>query len=511
MTVSHCCAGSWQPQYVSSYAETHFRPLWLPWHLLYSRFPEVLFDAPLRVPRGSSHFPLLLTVRDADRFPVELSELQVEFAGPPGTVFKIPGCYHHDQPWAHHIFQIPLPAGQHFVRCRVRFNLQQGKTSRSFINDSYPGRYRPFNITVNRDISPRFPGSYSGDLHFHSSLSSDQVEFGAPLPLLQAAMRSLELDFTAITDHSYDLTEEIRWQQLQQEAADLNESDPAHLLLPAEEVSVRSDSAHNIHLLVLNDPKLYPGTGDSGRSISRRSELDLPRLLQQLHSGAVAIAAHPGEQPGKLEQLLLRRASWENSDCSQLRLFQIANGSVKGDLTNGIKLWLHQLQQGKRAFIVAGNDAHGDFNQSRRMRIPFATIGRSGHHRTGWWQTVVFSEQLRITELLSNITRGRSFITTGPQLAFEQRGLFMPEEFDPVSPLTLHLISSRDFGQFKSVLLHQGTKTGERTVALDINQELQQEITISPHLLEDSEYLRTSGSTVFGNQFFSNPLFRSAS
>ena len=338
-------------------------------------------------------------------------------------------------------------------------------------------------------------------------LHNDQVEFGAPLPLLQTAMRALELDFTAVTDHSYDLTDGIRWQQLQQETADLNERDPAHLLLPAEEVSIRSESGHNIHLLVLNDPKLYPGSGDSGRSFSRRSELDLVTLLKQLHSGAVAIAAHPGEQPGRLEQLLLRRASWKNSDCNQLGVFQIANGSGTRDLNNGIKLWLHQLHQGKRAFVVAGNDAHGDFNQSRRMRIPFATIGRSGHHRTGWWQTVVFSEHLQTKELVSNIARGRSFITTGPQLGLEQRGIFMPEGFDPTFPLQLHLFSSRDFGHFRSVILHLGSATSEISVALEINQQLQQEIAISPQLLEQASYLRISGSTVFGNQFYSNPLY----
>jgi len=509
MSVLRYCTGGWQPQFVSSYTEIHFRRPWLPWHPLYRRLPEIVFDAPVRVQRGSSHFPLLLTVTAAHRFPGELSQLQVEFAGPPGSVFKLSGCYRYDQPWAHHVFQIPLPSGQNFIRCRVHFKLQQGKNSSRFINDSYPGHYRPFNITVSRDSTPRLPGSYSGDLHFHSSLSNDQVEFGAPLPLLQTAMRALELDFTAVTDHSYDLTDGIRWQQLQRETADLNRSDPAHLLLPAEEVSVRSDSGYNIHLLVLNDHRLYPGSGDSGRSFSRRSELDLQTLLKQLQTGAVAIAAHPGERPGFLEQLLLRRASWSDSDCAQLEVFQVANGSGNQDLRHGMNLWLNQLHSGRRVFIVAGNDAHGDFNQSRRMRIPFTTISRSGHHRTGWWQTVVFSEHLQIAEIVSNIARGRSFVTTGPQLGMEQQGIFMPEVFDPTTPLRLHLISSSDFGHFRSVLVHLGGRTGERTVTLEMKQQLQHEITISPQLIDQSDYLRISGSTVFGNQFYSNPLYKS--
>ncbi|MBL7032756.1 MAG: CehA/McbA family metallohydrolase [Candidatus Delongbacteria bacterium] len=500
---------SWQPQYVSGYTEIHYLRPWLPWHPLFRRLPEVVFDTPWRVPQGSTHFPLLLTVKDAHLYPVRLTGIKVDFAGPPASCYQLPGEYDCDTPWYHNIFQVPLPAGQHFIRCRVTFRLQSRMQTNSFINDNYPGRYRPFTIDVQRDASPQLPDCFTGELHYHSAASNDQVEFGAPLELLQTAMRALELDFAAVTDHSYDLVDRDEWTELRRELSELNRSDPAHLLLPAEEVSVRSTGGSNIHLLVLNDPRLLPGSGDSGRNLHRRSELSLDQVLAELHPEALAIAAHPASQPGWLERLLLRRSSWKREDYRKIRLLQAANGAGKRELSSALHHWIEQLQQGHAVYIVAGNDAHGDFNHSRRMGIPFVTVARSARYRAGWWRTGLFSERLEIVDLLESLARGRSFITEGPLLALEQKGIMMPARLDPAAPLSLHMVSNHDFGPIRDIRTHWGTIAGEESGCLVLDSQSQQEISLAIPAGTNWRYLRISGRTQFGHRFYSNPLFLS--
>jgi len=498
----------WHPALVTGYTEIHWRRSWFPWHPLYRAWPEVLFDIPWRLPRGSSHLPLFLIVKDAQLHPARLESIRVEFAGPPGSCFSVPFEADLDREWHAQVFRIPLPPAQRYLRCRVRFTLRQGNRRREFVNDIYPGRYRPFTIYLNQDDTPRLPGFRRGDLHWHSCYSRDQVEFGAPLPLLQEAMRALELDFTAVTDHSYDFDTPGNWERRRREVEQLNAADPERLLLAAEEVSVRSSRERNIHLLLLGHEKLVPGSGDSGRNWQRRSEYALPQVLEQLTGEALAIAAHPRSRPGWLERVLLLRSAWDLAECDQLNHLQVANGGQTSELEAGLALWREQLTRGRRTYIVAGNDAHGDFNQSRRMRIPFSTIERSERNRTGGWQTVVRVSHLEPEAILTELRQGRSLITEGPLLSVEQAGEFRLDRLCFDAACRLHLASSEDYGFFTELLLHSGGKQGERSYPLTPNRALRQDISLQLPVSAASEYIRFSARTAFGHRLFSNPLYR---
>ena len=48
-----------------------------------------------------------------------------------------------------------------------------------------------------------------GDLHYHTNLTEDMVEYGAPLKETLLISEAMGLDFFCNTDHSYDLDDKI--------------------------------------------------------------------------------------------------------------------------------------------------------------------------------------------------------------------------------------------------------------------------------------------------------------
>ena len=71
---------------------------------------------------------------------------------------------------------------------------------------NYPlSSHKRFTTYISEYSFPNNGNVLYGDLHYHTNLTDDMVEFGAPLRSTKIAAQSMGLDFFCNTDHSYDL------------------------------------------------------------------------------------------------------------------------------------------------------------------------------------------------------------------------------------------------------------------------------------------------------------------
>jgi len=468
------------PLFPILYAEIHYTLKGF--SLVYRPWPEIISDAPHRVEPGQS-IPILLLIKDAHRFRISLHSVQTVIEYPDGSAEKvdlIDEKINIHQPWWYHIEHVrPKPDFSGPLRLHVSFYVQrQGKKKPRIVRtDNYRGTsHRPLTIFVAKEPYPRFDNWHFGDLHFHSDLTSDQVEFGAPLDATADIARAMGLAFSAVTDHSYDLDDLAddylrndphlsKWRSLQDTVQNI-EQEKGFIFLPGEEVSCGNQRGKNVHLLLLNNRRFFHGTGDSAdRWFRNKPENTIPQILDELDENALAFAAHPEDAFTFLHRLLLSRGRWNDADYRHARLngIQILNGVVDNAFRRGVKRWIKLLLQGRRIIIIAGNDSHGNFNRFRQLRLPFLCFREHTFHLFGKVRTCVYTEgKPKREDIIRGIQNGHCYITTGPAMILdvknekgESAGLG-----DRLSGNRFHLIirgrSTQEFGCLESCKIWLG-------------------------------------------------------
>lgn len=488
------------PRCPPRYAELHDAPLGRGLSRLWQPWPEIYLDLPWRVTLGRP-LPLLLAWADAHRFPVRLLELEIILASPHGRLTRRrleldlrlesplggaiplelgaeldePGLW---QAWVDGRVE-RLPGGPGAVGQGLRFRNQLARV--------FPEE--PLCTRVDALPPPVLPGLVRGDPHTHSSGTRDMVEFGPPPELLRAAARALELDWFALTDHSYDLddaTDDWRrrdpalpaWQAQQawlREAA----ACPGPFALAGEECSVGGLGGGILHLLLLQPDTFYAGSADGGESyLPRRPEWRLPALLEALRdSGCLPVSAHTGERPGAGERLLLRRRAWRADDMRLLAAHQILSGGTGADFAAGRGLWRGLLAEGRDTAILAGGDSHGHFSLGRSVQVPGFSVGWGRGQLFGRYCSAVCLEggsqtllppapgaaDTRAARLLAELEAGRCLLGDGPLLWFEdeQGARHLGGELPRGSRLTLHARPHPAGGPLRSLRLWAGSATGE--------------------------------------------------
>jgi hypothetical protein len=414
------------------YAETHYK-----FRGIYSRLrkkePEIIADVPHRLEPGHP-LPVLLFIKDAHRFPLALESV---------TVTRLSGNHQHEMakvdfhelrielPSWHQVLNLPLAADiSGPVKIDVAISIRIGEKRLVYHNDNYRlSSHLPFPVLVDPYPLPKGKDWYWGDLHYHSDLTSDQVEFGAPLEASVALARACGLNFVGVTDHSYDLDDSPddflrnhpdlpKWRLLWQQAELLNASSDSFVLLPGEELSAGNCQNRNVHLLLLNNRRFFPGSGDSAEKWFRTNpEYRLDQVLPVLEREALAFAAHPAMNPPLLQRLLIRRGYWQSLDYRLPRLdgMQIWNGEKNQAFEEGIEEWVRLLLEGQRLSIIAGNDAHGNFGRFRQIGIPFFSFRENHQELFAKTKTGVYLESgLSFEGLVQALRRGRSIISDGP-------------------------------------------------------------------------------------------------
>ena len=521
---------------ILGYAEIHYRIPFLP-SRLYRKEPEIIFDLPIRAQKGTP-VPLFLFIKDALHFPVWLQSVRITILNSHTREEKVvelnldlevKESFYSETIW---LDPNNFPAaGEYRINARLNYR-DSRKRERQLIQDNYRGiPHPPFEIRISEEVLPKQNGWYWGDLHFHSNFTSDQVEFGAPLSAGIEAAKTIGLDFLAVTDHSYDLDDHPddyskndpqlkKWSLIRDEVRQLNLDSQNFCLIPGEEVSVGNSRGKNVHCLVLDEKTFLPGDGDSGeKPLRNRPTLDLPELLRRKSADSLAIAAHPVEQPPLSQKLILRRGTWDIDDFSstELNVLQILNSGNFESLENGLKLWQDLLLRRKKYGIVAGNDAHGNYNSFRQVKIPLLKMDYHREHLFGEARTAVRSPGLNRKDILRSIRELRCLISTGPFLNPEIHhgeqvaGIGDMVRIKDKSIIRITGISTAEYGPWQSVQMVLGNYQKKREIKkkIDIplnNHQFAEKITLS----DQPDYIRLGGFTRSGDRTYfclTNPIW----
>ena len=522
------------------YAEIHYK-----FRGIYSRlkhsFPEILADTPHRVEPGKK-IPLLVLVKDAHRFPIELVQIEVKAHRKQTEILRknlLSESLSITSAFWYKVINLDAPPGiSGTIDLQVSFTVKRKGKISSFFNDNYIGTsHAPLQIRLSSYPLPTLPGLFYGDLHVHSNYTSDQVEFGAPLPAIQKSAEAMGLSFVAITDHSYDMDDcpnnylrndphLQKWKQFRTEVAHLNSKPNGKqtLLIPGEEVSTRNHRGRNIHFLILNDPSFHKGTGDGAEKwFKTRSENSIPEILKKLPDSAAAIAAHPAVPIPRLEYLLVNRGKWEKADSMYPKLsgFQVLNGEVDDGFRDSMKLWKWSLSKGNHKYIYAGTDAHGNFNRFRQVSFPFFKMTEMENQILGEKRTGVFLEHLSLLGILKALKSGNCFITDGPALQlFAKNADQITAQMGAtisgtVFEISAKIVSSPEFGRFQKIRLLLGNikkaddKIRETSLRFHQAKSSEFELTIFRRLAlrEPEAYVRVEVQTDAGKIAYSNPIW----
>ncbi len=367
-------------------------------------------------------------------------------------------------------FALPFDPGdlRGHIRISGTITVENGAGKAHVIeNHNYPG-LAPTPLEVLRlESSLPYPREWlAGEMHCHSEFSSDPVEFGAPLPIMQEAGSVAGLDFVLCTDHSYDFyyrrdrymdpcEPEENFSEYRSQVASLNASHPdKSLLIAGEEVSCGNHLGENVHMLVFGHPGFLPGQGDGGRrGLKNIPDMSIAEVLERI-GDVPAFAAHPKARIGWLERKIFRRGAWHAQDLSpsgrSIRGLQFWNGNLGGDYRDGKAFWVQQLLRGGRFLPIGANDAHGDLNRNTGVRWPLLRLKQGRSHVFGRVRTVVPAAARDLPSLQAAFRAERCTCTDGPfaEVGREDGGL------------RVAAFSTPDYGAIVSVRL-LGAETGE--------------------------------------------------
>ncbi|MDP2884909.1 MAG: CehA/McbA family metallohydrolase [Ignavibacteria bacterium] len=465
------------------YAETHYRFPYC-FSFLSKSEPELIADAPHRLEPNRS-LPVLILVKDAHLYPCTLRQVSIEVRQEQRIIQR---GEHLDQPieldqkffW--HIIHLDLSSRRGWVELDVRMTLERNGKSKSYHNDNYrTSTHHPLRVFLATDPLPRFPDLHLGDPHTHSNFTDDQVEFGVPLAPACELARALGLSYFCVTDHSYDLDDHVhsylandpdlaKWQTFQSEVDRLGSELRDFAVVRGEEVSCRNSIGRNVHLLLFGQREFIHGSGDGAeRWLRTRSEYSVPEVLRLKSGASAAYAAHAKEPVPFLQRLLLGRGIWTDQDLGVdgMTGLQMLNGMLDEGFHEGYRSWIKQLLNGKRLLVIAGNDAHGNFNRVRQIGIPFAAIREDIHQIFGRMRTGVFVNETVSEETVTKaLQSGNSIATDGPVVrAFiggssGHRSGFGESANSSGIDLELEVHSSSEFGEITSIHIMIG-KTGD--------------------------------------------------
>ncbi len=516
------------------YAEIHYR---LPFFTgrLYKKQPEIIFDLPYRI--QTDFLSVMLLIKDSDLHPVTLFEVTLIISFPQTKQILQTLSFSENitisKKWFSKIYNINVNQFKdHWLEVECIASIKIKNHVYIVKNDNYStlsnGNFKTY---IDSEPLPSPAEWIWGDLHCHSSWTEDQVEFGIPAENISTLAETMGISFCALTDHSYDLDdipdswtkndpELTKWKKSRKQIKSLNNFNN-FLIIPGEEISVDNGLGKNVHMAVLNSSEFYFGSGDGfEKLISKSSENHYARILDNLQKDSMAFAAHPQAKPPILQKFFIKRGVWSQWDShKRLSGYQIMNGSLKEDFINGKKKWIQQILKGKKKYIYAGNDSHGNFNRFRQVKFPMWKLHEHNYQIFGEHLTAVKSTITNgVENLINDLKKGQVITSNGPFVNFtihddSVHKASIGEELSSV-PTSANITanSTKFFGDLKSLKLILGN--------IDKRQEfLYQNISISGYStktlsiqlnnLPERGYLRVEVYTQKDKFALSNPIWYS--
>ncbi len=488
------------PEYLlplALYAETHFRFFPGMPSALFRKAPEIIFDLPRRIIKNQD-LPLVLLINDIHKYPITPVSVQVSISHKESMPqlftfkelqqFKIEHALQNQQ----QAFIIPIERhllhnGEVLLNAKLTYKkVKNNRTAGPLIpvlNDNLPTSSKlPFRCTITDEDFPGNELCTFGDLHSHSIFSRSHVEFGPPLQVIEKVASSSGLHFAAVTDHSYDLACDPQ-NYLQQDRSlgmwklykeSMSKVNGAALLIQGEEISCLNSKGLVVHLCGLGVKNFIPGTLDGARQNKySKTQPTIIEAIRQVHSqGGIAFAAHPGSKAGFMQQVFLSRGEWSEKDLfDDLDGIQAVNSGYFDSWQRGKQLWISMLQRGLRVPLLAGSDAHGDFNRYRAIGKPFMQVHEGPERYMGFVRTGLYGKHRTVEEILNAIKNCATFVTNGPFAAINFSGsradsIISNQTISNPSDLFAVASSNVEFGQIRllKVFCGQNGSTTEKAV-----------------------------------------------
>jgi len=510
------------------YAETHYRfKYFFSW--LKKSEPEIIVDIPSRIKKGIP-LPVLIIIKDAHIYPVTL--LQITIRNKSQIIHQSRPDIMVTTPYKEIVLETntrQLPAGKNFLDVYILYRVKN--KIKNCKNDNHRGTsHDALPIYLSESALPRLFHCLYGETHSHTFYTSDQVEFGASIQATAKLAKAMGLDFYCATDHSYDLDDRPdnylsvdpelkKWHLFQQEVTTFNNNNTDFIILAGEEVTIRNSQDKNVHCLIYNSKKFYPGSGDGAeRWLHNRSELTLERLLSSVSDDALVFAAHPTVKPPFLQKIFLNRGQWQKIDCVSERLngLQFINNGGLKEVEQGKKFWIELLLRGFQLIAIAGNDAHGNFARFRQIGFPFFTMRENYKHLFGKWRTGIYvKHKCNPSNILDALKQGHSFMTNGPALSLRalvnRRWLPMGGIYRNIKKFKIDVKSTLEFSQLSHVIIYSGY-IGDRKeqILLEIEKfedKLHHVFELDFKAVPKDGYVRAEVYTINGLQALSNPIW----
>jgi len=436
---------------------------------------------PIRcLTQRSQTLPLALIVKDSHLYPVSIEQIKViiQFQNQAKKHFIhhlcLPFSQTINQDFFYTLFEIPIKAEYENQQIKIQvafsYTTTDGQTHQA-INDNYKGLApHSFSCFISRDNLP-FPSSYyKGDPHYHSSYTSDQVEFGAPLSITQRFAWCMGMDWFFVTDHSYDLDDYAdnylandpalgKWYSQQEEIKQVD--CPELRIIQGEEISIGNHQQQNVHLLAINH-EFVPGKGDSAEKWFRnKPDLQMIEISKQPdpQNKRLLIAAHPFESVPFSQKLSLNRGNWSEKDIrdNQIDYIQAINQNTLFDCLKSVSQWKALLLKGIQSSLVAGNDAHGNFQFMKQIKIPFVKLFISKKQIFARFFTIFkYTEN----EPVEGFKTKHLLVSNGPFLDFQLKTSHLYSIGQTISEETAILIyqvnSNLEFGKIALIKLFIG-------------------------------------------------------
>ncbi|MFC1585415.1 hypothetical protein ACFL5V_07705 [Fibrobacterota bacterium] len=506
---------------VLPYAETHYK-FKLPYSPLFKKWPEIFIDGPrFCVPGKKPRY--YLAIKDADFFPVRICEVNVtlQYAGKLETqILELNHLANRQMEFLVLNVEFPEDAGRILINAKIVVENKKGRR-REIFNSNLSGLgHTPLVLEMLRDPLPYPENWFAGETHCHSSYTSNPIEFGAPLKVLQETADALGLGYVVCTDHSWDFYYDkdnfmanidpgVKWQQYRREALDLNTNkETLPLIIPGEEISCGNHLGQNVHMIVMGYPDFIPGLGDGGRRwLNNRPCRTIREVLEEI-GNTPCFAAHPRVRMALMERFIFRRGIWHEKDITpnppagKLTGLQFWNGHRKRDFSLGRTFWVRQLLNGHRLLPAGGNDAHGDLNYHTGVKFPLLSLYLSMNHIFGMVRTLVQTQgnhRVGIDDIQQGMRKGNQICTDGPFLSLELEG----------SRLTVTARSITGFGDLHKIHLFSGAKgePKETVVKSWVHEpgvfEFQDSLTVDKSV----DYLRAEGWTWKDKLAITSPVF----
>jgi len=410
-----------------------------------------------------------------------------------------------------------IPHLQYMVNVRYQriFNKSKQFTFRTFVPES--------------DL-PRIDDWYYGDTHYHSDYTNNPYEYGGPLRVTAEVAKAVGLSWVTVTDHSYGLsrpkTQEEenqgnRWVTYKKGIEETNRLYEDFLLVGAEEITVRRYLS-GLHVLSFGNPFIEDQHPLGFGSLTIEETFEKIRENSTGNKGFL-YAAHPASggytwasedyqtatnpEYGHLfaglqifnEKILYKRTTDSSMDREVLNPFEMFEKTDKQqpwskELEEGVKRhWVEHFllpplrqfrkkEDLRKYYILAGSDAHMDFNYAFRPHpaflIHYLNDNAFGKARTLAYLPKQNGRNLTEENLFEALRTGKTLLTDGPIVLFSLR----PEGSEKIYrfgdtvllpkvknlELLLEWHSTEEFGPIEKIGVYLGTKKGE----LDISDQI---------------------------------------